>query len=201
MNYQFPFAFPLPQQQPTIIIINNYITNQYNNSIPEMNTAMPLTPPRPVRELVAPGAPPRRKRGRVMVDSDSEDEQSYSLVFPDIDDEDEGVRRIDALIFPEMDMTEISMTEMDMTEMDMTEMDMTEMDMSDEMDMTDAPHPNINIHRGNYRSPVDDSDSELEVDDESDDDESDPEDQETVVAPFKDPDAMDIDDDDTVYLY
>jgi len=189
MNYQFPFAFPLPQQQPTIII-NNYITNQYNNSIPEMNTAMPLTPPRPVRELVAPGAPPRRKRGRVMVDSDSEDEQSYSLVFPDIDDEDEGARRIDALIFPEMDMTE----------MDMTEMDMTEMDMSDEMDMTDAPHPNINMYRGNYRSPVDDSDSELEVDDESDDDESDPEDQETVVAPL-DPDAMDIDDDDTVYLY
>jgi len=84
-----------------------------------------LTPERPVRELVAPGAPARRKRGRVMVVSDSDS---------DSDSDDENVRRIDALIFPE----EMDVNEMDIEEEDMPNVNMFRGNYSAQIDDSDS---------------------------------------------------------------
>ena len=188
MNAQPQFAYPLTQTQPPTIIINNYITNQYNNTtfpVPRMSPP-PRTPERPAREPVAPGAPLRSESAREMDDSDSEDElQPRVLVFPHV-----TVRqtRMDMEMDSRMDLDEdcgLQWVE------DANELGGGHYQSRDDEQSDRFRH--VTTFRGS--APADDSDSEIDGNSES---ESDNEDAATVL----DPDAMDIDDDDaTVSLF
>jgi len=138
----------------------------------------PITPERQVREVVAPGAPPRPKRPRSISDSSSDDE-SCARVFPYIS---RGVDPIDLQMNMEDEECGLHWVE------DESDNLCGGFWSSNRSEGSLDPYRNVTMFRGNYRSPIDDSDSEIEIDgeDEEEDDEEDEKQEE------KDPNAMDI---------